>query len=69
MKSTVIKLNSRICCAGTKTGCLHGGKLNNHLHKIMMPNYNKEFKVTTKYLFGLLILSPILNSIIMGNEI
>ena len=35
----------------------------------MMPNYNKEFKVTTKYLFGLLILSPILNSIIMGNEI
>jgi hypothetical protein len=57
MKSNVIKLNSRISCAGAKTGCLHGGKLNNNLHK------------TIKYLPGLSILSPILTSVIMGNEI
>jgi hypothetical protein len=36
MKTTVIKLNGRICCAGNESGCLNGGKLNNHLHKIMM---------------------------------
>jgi hypothetical protein len=37
MKSNVIKLNSRISCAGAQTGCLPGAKLNTHLHKIMMP--------------------------------
>jgi len=44
MKSTVIKLNSRICCAGNETGCLNGGKLNNHLHKIMMPIYSTKIQ-------------------------
>jgi len=47
MKFTVIKLNNRICCAGNETGCLNGGKLNNHLHKIMMPIYST--KIQDKY--------------------
>jgi len=43
-KSTVIKLNSRICCAGNESGCLNGGKLNNHLHKIKIPIYSTKIK-------------------------
>lgn len=69
MKSTVIKLNSRICCTGNETGCLNGGKLKNHLHKIMMPILVQQYRVSIKYLYDLSTVSPILTSIIISNKI
>jgi hypothetical protein len=66
MKSTVIKLNNRICCAGNETGCLNGGKLNNNLHKIMMPIYST--KIQDKYTLSVQLINCIINTDFNNSE-